>query len=395
MTSRNGEYRISRLAYGGHRIYARLRTLGVNLARNISASDFSIIGAYNTGNIGDLAMGLTLKRIAKNEGMTARLDFLGATKFAPKPRLAVMGGGELGNATYYDHFRDWLDGRSDNGAIIGVNTAIDIEESPTSLIDFLRGVRFISQRTHQATRVLSDLLGRHVFYQPDITFAMPRVFPEVLSTDSRQPGTVGISICPLYMTIHNQSRLVASTEQSALFTKYNPEFGKYLPIIGSRYAETVSALADILLSHGQRLVHIPFSPVDDLFARSIFGKKNVEFVSYRSDPLKMLRAISRCEKLYATRFHSHIFGLISRVPTVSIAYSAKCETLWADLGLAGTTQVSRMDVARDPLGTAEILGQMEGSLLNEDTLAEIVRESHKISRMGLLSLGGLDVAEQA
>lgn len=381
------EIPISRPWYIAHRLHSKIENAGRETLSRLIQPKYTIVGAYNTQNLGDLAMGMTLREIARSLGIPAHLAFLGSHGNISASSAAVMGGGELGNPTSFSCFKKHVHGQSARAAVIGVNASVDIEEAPAELLEFLAALPFISQRTRKATMDLARLLGREVVYQPDITFAIPLLFPEAISSHGRSEK-IGISFSPMYMTVRDQSRLVPSKELEPLFARYNPAFHRYLGVAGIRYTEVVQKLVDVLSARGQKLVHIAFSPVDDLFSRSVLGAKSgVEFVRFWPDPLRALREISECASLYATRFHAHIFGLLARVPTVSIAYSQKCETLWEDLGLDPGNQVNRMDIASEPEKTLERLTSLSGVEIGMEKYRLLTREALEISTRGLTSVG--------
>jgi polysaccharide pyruvyl transferase WcaK-like protein len=134
------------------------------------------------------------------------------------------------------------------------------------------------------------------------------------------------------------------------------------------------------------VLHIPFSPVDDMFARSILKGRRVEFKKFTLNHLDVIVSLSQCNLLYATRFHAHIFGLIANVPTVSIAYSGKCETLWKDLGLDKDEQVNRMDIAMDKSSATDKLLSLTGNTLSAASLDHISSASYLASRQGVRSI---------
>lgn len=374
---------ISRVGYIKTRIRQIVGTHLSNALQQVSRAPISVIGAYNTSNVGDLAMGRTIQAIAESMGLNVRLNSFGATSLAPRPHKVVMGGGELGNRAYFSALREWSGNRPDKLAILGVNASSDIAELDDDLKQFLMGLVFISQRTKSAAQVLGELLQRKVHYQPDITFAMPLVFGWDSNQKNTSSNTVGISVCPLYMSVENQARLVASREHLRLFQNYNPAMAEALPSIGINYANTMKKVVQLLESKGKKVIHIPFTPVDDLFAKSIFKKSRVEYVPFRSNSKLVLNKISTCEKFIATRFHAHIFGLMAGVPVISIAYAQKCQSLWSDIELAKSDQIDRLAIANEPEFAAEQIVEIKGAQPGVEHLRNLGSISLGTMRQGL------------
>ena len=95
----------------------------------------------------------------------------------------------------------------------------------------------------------------------------------------------------------------------------------------------------------------------------------INLLPYIPNPYKVLESINACDLFIATRFHAHVFGILSRIPLFSIAYSGKCQRLWQDLGLDMDLQVDRTAFSLNPSKVIEKLTCAQPIVLSEAQLA--------------------------
>lgn len=371
---------ISASRYSMIRLFQKAETTASNLLQNAIPGQLSIIGAYNGNNIGDVAMGLAIKSIAKKKGIGARFNSFGDLRFAPRPRCTIMGGGELGTKDHYAALQKWAVDPS-LCAIIGVNTSKDLDGYEDVLIDFLKNVAFISQRTRSSTAYLSAALGRAVYYQPDIAFSYPDVFglrPAMAGAAST--FDVGLSFCPIYLKLEARRKFVPDYQLSDYFRKHNEDMYEALPVIGMRYVEYCRSLTAEYIKKGYKLAHIPFSPLDALFADAILDDLDVTKLAFSRDPSEVFLRMRACKAIFATRFHAHVFSLAAGVPLVSFSYSGKCESLWSDLGLPIESQTNRL----------ALIGNIHEAVEHTIAANSVVLDAEEIKQ---LSAGASEVVE--
>jgi polysaccharide pyruvyl transferase WcaK-like protein len=240
---------------------------------------------------------------------------------------------------------------------------------------------YLSTRSSAGTRMMREVLGRpDVEFNPDIAFALHD--PAAL----RAPAVpvrprLGINLMTFYVLVEGHRRFAPDMTMKTLVA--DRSFAPLIDTAGERFVRVMRELAGDALRRGWEVVNIPFSAVDAMFADAVLPDLDVRRLPYVGDARTALRHLASCSKFVATRFHAHIFGLIAGIPTVSIAYSGKCEQLWRDLGLEDRQQVSRLDVCRDPGGAAEKLLAWDGLALPPATLAKLAADARAASRKAL------------
>lgn len=124
----------------------------------------------------------------------------------------------------------------------------------------------------------------------------------------------------------------------------------------------------------------PLATPDEIFARSILSDLPVEFEPFANNPLRLMRSVSACTRIIATRYHAHVFALTLGVPLTSISYYPKCSDLWADLELPIGAQIDLSMLAFDCNGIVDRLLHSQPVCLTNEQISQIRHQA----RQGIL-----------
>lgn len=339
---------------------AKFRT-GVLAARYRNAS-LGIVGAYNTSNIGDLAMGWTVQRIADNLGAKSELQSIGGLDTYPVRNRSILGGGGLINAHEANStLQQLLRYPPDRLAIVGVDAYINSDECSEQVRSMLQRVAWIGVRNEASREALEAITGRtDIQVSPDIAFALASTIDArgTIDAEREHRPILGVNVVPNLISIHGRQAR-AGSQPSAWFQKHLPEEANVYCEIGQRYVDLLRRVVEIYRSRGWRVRHIPFAVEDDTLARTVLANTGVEFVPYRANPSTVLDRVSGCTRMIASRFHAHVFALLSGTPVLSVAYALKCSALWEEHDLDRSAQVHNLELVRNPDRAVEALTNAE------------------------------------
>lgn len=348
------------------------------LVNRLCRYDLHLAGEYFSGNLGDISMGRVLQREGRAMGLRPGLgEYDGAWH---RPCRLVMGGGELGDEAHFTRAFA-LAGTPERVSACGIAPVHRFRDLPAPLLGAIARMPYISTRSSAGTRMMREVLGRpDVEFNPDIAFALHD------PAASRSPAVpvrprLGINLMTFYVLVEGRRRFAPDLTMKPLVA--DRSFAPLIDTAGERFVHVMRALAGDALRRGWEVVNIPFSAVDAMFADAVLGDLDVRRLPYAGDARTALRQLASCSKFVATRFHAHIFGLIAGVPTVSIAYSGKCQHLWRDLCLEDRQQVPRLEVCLDPGGTVEKLRAWDGLTLPQETLAKLAADARAAGRKAL------------
>ncbi len=369
-----------------HLRWQRLMRVGYRLG---AAPELSIFGCYDAGNVGDLALGVALNGIASRFARTAfdspRLS--GRLSLSP-PRAVVLAGGGVVTArpgSPLQAFSAYVGRRRCSVSVVGVSATLAEAELPGPSLRTLRDAAWISTRSRKSAEELTRILGRRdIVVQPDIAFAL-RLANEGYVPPPRVLGRLVLNLSPFLHT-HRGAEFVANTTPTAWFSKHLPEQAAWYDRIAPSYASLVDTLVGRFLARGWEVVSVPLAPEDDLFARALLKRHAVKHVTYDSDPLRVLATFATAERALVTRFHAHVFAMLTKTPCASFAYSPKCSDLFGELGLPPLAQVDPRQWVHEPEASLERLSPDGPSAsLSEAALGELESRAFDLTRQGVLA----------
>lgn len=349
------------LAYSAFAIRRRLHEYNWRVRNAVRHPSIHVAGEYFAGNLGDWTMGQAFLSENRMAGLAA---------YSGKPgsaRSVVMGGGEIGDASHFERAIQ-MAGRAEAVAACGINPVYTFDRLPEHLLEQIALMPYLSVRSKDGAQRMRRVLSRpDVEFNPDPSFCFALSIPSPVDT----PRRLAISLMTFYLSVQNRRRFEA--DQTLKSVVADQEFAARIDKAGICYIEMMQAIINRFVAEGWEIVNIPFSEVDAMFAETILSDTPVKRLPYSRNPVCVLDSLRTCRRYIATRFHSHIFGLMAGVPVVSIGYANKCVQLWGELGLNEARQISRLDVCRDPLGSAARLANDEGSRLSSEKLSSLAQ----------------------
>jgi polysaccharide pyruvyl transferase WcaK-like protein len=346
------------------RAHIKAERWGNALAQHVFSPTLAVVGCYDTGNIGDLALGWTLRALVRSQGLPATLQPLSAIECFPTASNTIVGGGGILTV----HPRSPLHrlaaryaSRAPHVALVGVSGTLTSDECNPSLRRFLSAVPFFSVRSQLERDELSGAIGRSdISVHPDVAFGLLKALrPRV-----RQPmsNLLGVNVSPFLFHYNGRTFSVNNTP-TAWFKRHLPEEAEVYGQIADSYVDVLRATLRAYIDRGWEVRLIPFAIEDYAFARSIFRTERVEFLPYSQNPVAVFETLTECSRFIATRYHSHVFALTAGVPCLSVAYAPKCRLLWDELGLPAYAKLGPLDLVRRKQYAIEVLRTAKPAVL--------------------------------
>ena len=365
----------------------RVHRMATTWENRLSRCDVRVVGAYFSGNLGDWTMGQMALRAGR---MLSRRPGLFDYTYMGNPRLPlVMGGGELGNAF---HFERALRRAPAPAAIAacGINPVHDFDRLPATLLERISRFVYLSARSLAGAEAMREVLARQdIEYRPDLAFGL---WDFIQNREAARPvrsrPVLAVNAMTFYLSVQEQKYF--APDRTLISIVADPRFSALVETAGQQYATCMRQLVHAACAQGWEVVNIPFSQVDAMFAEVLWAGLPVRRPAYSRDPHRILGLLQTCDKFVATRFHAHVFGFLAQVPTVSIAYSGKCQYLWKELGLNPAQQISRLDLCADPYGCAERIQADFGVVLPASVLARLSQESRAGAEKAFRLLATID-----
>jgi polysaccharide pyruvyl transferase WcaK-like protein len=289
-----------------------------DLARS-AGDETLLLGAFHLLNLGDLALGQAIA--ARLHGAIDKAVIQDKIRYSGQSAV-VIGGGSLLTPDNIGRMRS-------AGIPADCVSAIGVDLWPRILtdwtfrdLDYLRGFRRVSLRS-QANFELVAQLGiielKRLTWSYDNAFSL---FDDMEAAPVQ--GVIGVNMMPHLFTLRNREFEVGSR----LARK---RFGDGADEAAEAYVALFRSLVTRQVKEGRLVVHVPFAPEDDLFARVALAGLPVRFSSYTPSVPAMINMLSRLELFFGTRYHAFVFALGLGLPFAGVAYAGKCENLMRDV----------------------------------------------------------------
>lgn len=300
-----------------------------------SSSGPTIVGCYNTSNVGDRSFATVLHELSAQSGAGFDMASYGAMSPSHWSRPLLIGGGGLLNGQVDTPLtRLLLDPRRSGAArmaMVSIATSYGVAPLRDGLKAALSSAGLLAVRDSVTAEWLrSELPDREILQHPDIAFLLPELCG--WQAPVRQPGSIGINIMPVLLE-RTRGAWRPKAKLSEAFHRASPSVAAQGTATAEAYLTIVRQTVIALIQKGHRLVHIPFALEDDGLARALLQGTGVTFKPFNADPHAVLTDVASCEAFIATRFHGHVFALATGTPLHSLPYSDKCSLLLRDLGL--------------------------------------------------------------
>ena len=350
-----------------------------------------IAGSYNTGNIGDLALGWTVRRVLENNNIQGMLNSSSVIERYPIPDAMIFGGGGVlpkQAAQSLRYLAEQHPHLTDRTALVGLGGWLDAETCSPAVRDFLNRVPFFSVRSERDKVDMSSVVNPdRITVQPDLVFGMSSAFRLPFDRKATEDRVLGVSVLPFFLA-QKRHRFISMPDPPFWnISTRDPELASVGDQAGERFVKVIQSAVKIYKSRGWRVRVIPFTIEDETFAKVALRDVSVEFVPYDPNPLRVAQEISQCDRFISTRLHSHIFSFLVGVPTLSIGYDLKCSSLWSDLGLPAESQIQRLQMVQHPESATEKLTDSSPVVLDPGILDGLQRKAIEACQKALHSVG--------
>lgn len=265
--------------------------------------DIGVQGSYDTGNIGDRALGEQFASQFEKRGYRTKL-FGKETTESNAPKRVLGGGGVLHDWYGTDHLKKRLKyvSTAEEGYAIGVGVpGFHSEEGRSLASRILPELDLITVRDEWSKSNIEAVCDA------DVTVTACPVF---LYEDPERPtsGRTGVNFRPYF------------GEKDDMSNDALKQYFGYEDIEGAtlRYIENAQQICESV----DDPIFIPFTPKDEKFAQKHL---DVPVWPYQFSVEKTLKRVSSVNQMVATRYHSLIFAAICGKPILPLAYEPKVE----------------------------------------------------------------------
>jgi len=344
--------RIATLPYGGF-ILKQWQQL-----KNKIGGRVVIQGSYNTSNIGDLAIGITIKRELDKIGIKSHLngfinDYRLRTPNFRRYDYHIIGGGGV----MRDYPPNYLEtrlksiGTSRKGSIaLGVGFDGLRTKKGKQQIRKLNECKAITVRDKKSQEYLQYYLDKEVEVAACPAFLTEPVKPLIGINEN----TIGINLRDLYgddkwgSYLYFPDRINLEERRKWYIGYINNTLKPYLKDIAKE----------------RNLVFIPFTKSDILFAKNYLGDLQIKILPLQP-PDKTLGTIQALDKMICMRYHSIIFSIVAEKPLFVISYHNKTRELAKKLaGLTYIDLFSPESIEVDFTVSSEYLSRIKNRMIN-------------------------------
>lgn len=279
------------------------------LQQKFQRPKISVVGGYHHGNLGDMALGYTARYLmAEASSIPAQeigLQTLYSLKSWPKPSAIIVGGGAIVGAGTIHGIKEHASG--DPGRVAFVSVDLIKKDLDSESISFLSNAAALVMRSQEEADLLQELGLKNTKVMPDLVFGGRGMLCRYTQGE-RQNSVLGINVVP---RIAGESLLDNLNKNSR----------------AGKYSKFIRSIADIYLKKGWRILHIPFTPQDQIAAKIVLEDRPVQFFPYSDSPQSVFRNLSSCSCFLPSRYHALIFCMLSGTPSVPFLYASKCYRL--------------------------------------------------------------------
>jgi hypothetical protein len=361
----------------------RVRKVLRELYRWVNRPDISILGAYHGENVGDIALGDAVCQIVNQSGRTGSLQDVYRLQRQRVGDTIILGGGATGVESNVMQLADAYGEMAPRTAMVGMDFSGDFADYPDEALSYLRDVRYISCRSKEQTEMVGRALQRDdVRFHYDNAFALSGT-----GTPSRIRGerVLGYNALNFFM-VWTGDRFEPGTHLEEWYRKVNSPILPYLDRIGPAYVRVLRKALRAYKDEGHKVVHLPFTPEDALFAKTYFRSQTDTFLPYSSNVNDVIGRVASCDRLLSTRYHSLVFGIKCRVPTIPLLYAVKCTDLLEDLGIGKEFGIERTDLVDETDACVDQLVNGRPIVLDSDRLDTIEAQVQREIREALQSV---------
>jgi hypothetical protein len=311
------------------------------IKQKASKPDFSIIGGYHGVNLGDIALGESVRLILKKLNYKGGLQTIYNLDRWPWPtgKYTIIGGGAVGYTSSLLKLKDKLGAKYNKMAFLGV----DFNEFKYNddILTMLKEAAWISCRNEFQAKKLQEITGRNdISFHPDLVFSYKNDYCEKLRTGKKNK-TLLVNVVPLYGDVVNGAFVPNEN-----YREERPElYQNYTTFIES-YKVGVQGVIKKALAEGFTIETVPFTPGDEIAAKVLLENLPVKHNTYTDNLDEMVERIGRAQKIFATRYHATILGIKTGAQLIPMAYATKNDKLLNELGISNDKFLSSVNLAQ-------------------------------------------------
>ncbi len=311
--------------------------------QRITGIKIAIIGGYHGVNLGDMALGYSVKEIVNKKGIKSGLQTIYSLNSYPwvKTKFAIIGGGAIGYKESLINVTNRFNSNFTNLALLGVDYNDSNYEKSAEIMDLLKNSGWLSCRNEKQSIKMQKLTEREdITYHPDLVFSYKKEYCKKQRELNPKKKILLINVVPLYGTIVGESlipNIQYKEERPELYESYN--------LMIKNYIEGVRLVIKDALAKGYKVESIPFTPGDATMARIIAKELKIKHNNYSDNPFKVLKKMASAEKVFATRYHATIFGIKLGAQVMPMAYAKKNEILLEEFGFPTEEFITATDLA--------------------------------------------------
>lgn len=309
------------------------------LSHFFNKSKVAITGGYHYGNLGDIALGFSIKKILEELNIPSELQTIYNLKYWIEREYVIVGGGAIG---YENSLLELIKRHGNNYkkvAFMGVdfNSSFYSAES----IELINKASFVSTRSKSQAEKLKELTGRlDIYSQPDLAFSFQRKqYEQLRKSKSNSSKKLFINVLPLYALFNNGIVKPINTYKTE-----RPEIFENFLSIQQNYKTLIINEVNKAIQEGLEVFSWSFTPMDEAYAKFLLNGLNVNHLSYNPNPSKLIGTITPMDEVISTRLHATIFALRSGAQVKPIAYARKNEELLKEMGFNKTDYLNAEDL---------------------------------------------------
>jgi polysaccharide pyruvyl transferase WcaK-like protein len=359
-----------------HQVVAKISEKHHLLRQIIDAPDLAIVGSFHGINTGDQTLGLSVQNLIDRSEFTCGLQNIFSLRNYPKSKYTICAGGATGVESVITE----LACRNFNSpaftALVGINFSDDVAKFSEPALTFLQQVSHLSCRSKREALKLAKILQREdILYTPDNAFAYDFSGGDRHTNRDPHAKVLGFNVLNLFMTWVRGKGFIPGTPLADWYRKNNSPIVSYLDRIGPAYIEYLNRVISIYSDRGWEIVHVPFTPEDDLFAKTFCRSAKIKYHSFSPNPNRIFAIIQTCNLFISTRFHALVFAAIAQVPCIPINYAHKCHDLLTDLNIGNRVGVDRYDLVDALAESIAKTVDPQPLILDESALSNLKNQS--------------------
>lgn len=335
----------------------QIKHLIKNLKQRISPPTVGIIGGYHGGNLGDIALGMSVSEVLSQNNISNGLQTIyNLEKWRVSP-YSIVGGGAVGYSSSLERVANRYIDNLGKVALLGV----DFNEKQYSelCIKLINEAAYVSSRSKEQADRLKEITGRKdVFHHPDIAYSLMHDFCQ--SERKRAPETrekkLLVNVVPLYTSFTNG--VLKPAEQ---YRAERPELYDNFDQMHASYKAVVRKIITRHLDEGYKVENLPFTPADKAYGEYLMSGLPVKHLAYSSEPVNVIKYMAKAQCTITTRFHATIFAIKLGLQLAPVAYAKKNELMLRDMGVPRESILSTTDLANgvaEPLDMVKVAGDV-------------------------------------